>query len=244
MRTILLTNDDGYTAEGIRLLYDLLQPYGRVVLVAPKNHMSGASISRVFWYESEVNQHSETIYSVEGTPADAVHFGLFGLGLKPDLVISGVNNGLNIGIDTIYSGTVGAAMEAIKAKTKAIAFSTDFGHFHVVRTYFNQVMDYLLQHDLPSKQYVLNVNFLSKKYEVSKGIVVTDLAFRPMHHYYEETEPNKYRNKRQFLPFETTPYTDLWAAEEGYISITPLKLGNRTFSGLEELKQKTHHEKE
>lgn len=240
MRTILLTNDDGYNAEGILLLYELLQPYGKVYLVAPEQHMSGASVSRVFWYESKVIQHRETVYSVEGTPADAVHFGIFGLGLKPDLVISGVNNGLNIGIDTIYSGTVGAAMEAIKGKAKAIAFSTDFGHFEVVRRYFKEVMDYILQHDLPSKQYVLNVNFLTKKHQESKGIVITDLAFRPMHHYYIETESGKFINKRQFLPYETVVDTDLWAAEEGYISITPLKLGNRTYSGLMELRKKVN----
>jgi 5'-nucleotidase len=238
MRKILLTNDDGYNALGIQMLYELLQPYGEVFLVAPHDHMSGASVSRVFWYESTIQKHSDHIYSVQGTPADAVHFGLFGLNLAPDLIISGINNGLNIGIDTIYSGTVGAAMEGIKGKTKSVAMSVDWDHFESVRPYFDEVMTFLLEHDLPSKQYVLNVNFLSKKHTVSKGIVITDLAFRPMHHYYEETKSGKFRNKREFLPYETIPYTDLWAAEEGYISITPLQLGNRTITGLQEIQKK------
>jgi 5'-nucleotidase len=238
MMRILLTNDDGYDAEGIQLLYELLQPYGEVFLVAPHTHMSGASISRQFWYESTVMKHSEHIYSVEGTPADAVHFGIFGLNLNPDLLISGINNGLNIGIDTIYSGTVGAAMEGLKAKLKTVAFSTDWDQFELARNAFPEVMNFLLEHDLPSKKYVLNVNFTTKKHPIPKGIVITDLAFRPMHHYYVETTPGKFRTKRQFLPYETIPFTDLWAAEEGYVSITPLKLGNHTQSGLDELKSK------
>lgn len=238
MRTILLTNDDGFDAEGIRLLYELLQPYGKVVLVAPKGHMSGASVSRQFWYESLVEKHSETIYSVEGTPADAAHFGIFGLKLEPDLLISGVNNGLNIGIDTIYSGTIGAAMEGLKAKIPSIAFSTDWNCFANAKTQFKETMDFLLAHDLPTKRYVLNVNFTTSAHPTPKGIRITDLAFRPMHHYYVETEPGKYRTKRQFLPYETIPNTDLWAAENGYVSITPLKLGNRTETGLAELREK------
>lgn len=238
MRTILLTNDDGFDAEGIRLLYRLLEPYGRVVLVAPKGHMSGASVSRQFWYESQVERHSDTIYSVEGTPADAAHFGIFGLQLEPDLLISGVNNGLNIGIDTIYSGTIGAAMEGLKAKIPSIAFSADWNAFAIAEAQFAATMDFILKHDLVSKRYVLNVNFTTSRHPVAKGIKITDLAFRPMHHYYVETEPGKFRTKRQFLPYETIEDTDLWAAEHGYVSITPLKLGNRTESGLAELKKK------
>lgn len=235
---ILLTNDDGYEAKGIRILFDKLQKYGEVMLVAPHEHMSGASVSRVFWFESKVYKHAENIYSVVGTPADAVHFAIFGLKYKPDLVISGVNDGLNIGIDTIYSGTVGAGMEALKAKIPAVAFSCDFGYFTPAENEFDETMNYILKNDLLTNKYLLNVNFVSKKYDKSKGIILTSLAFRPMNHYYIEQPNGNYRNRREFLPYEFIPETDLWAAEYGYTSITPLKLGNSTYTGLSEMKKR------
>ncbi|MFA5006825.1 MAG: 5'/3'-nucleotidase SurE [Candidatus Izemoplasmatales bacterium] len=235
---ILVTNDDGYQAVGIRLLADLAKKYGDVTVVAPHTHMSGASVSRGGWFQSKAYRQEEGLYSVEGTPADAVHFGIFGLDLKPDLVLSGINDGLNIGIDTIYSGTVGAAMEALKARVPAIAFSCDFGHYGPAEKHFDEVMRYIVDHDLTSRNYVLNVNFPSKRYETSKGVMVTDIAFRPMHHYYVEGPEGVYKNKRSYLPYDFIPGTDLWAAENGYTSITPLKLGNRTSSGLAELKKK------
>ncbi len=235
---ILLTNDDGYEAEGIRILFDRLQKYGDVTLVAPHNHMSGASVSRVSWYDTKVQFHEANIYSVAGTPADAVHFALYGLNMQPDLIVSGINDGHNLGHDTVYSGTVGAAMEGIKGGYKSIALSCDFKYFEPAKAEFDQVMDFILKHDLPSTEYVLNINFISKKFTVSKGIMITDLAFRPYHQYYSESEKGIFRNRRNAVPYEFIPNTDLWAAENGYTSITPLKLGNQTDKGFAELKKK------
>ena len=241
---ILLTNDDGYNAIGIKILFEKLQKYGEVTIVAPHTHMSGASVSRVFWNESKVYKHNEQIYSVEGTPADAVHFAIFGLKISPDLVVSGINDGLNIGLDTIYSGTVGAGMEALKANIPAVAFSCDFSFFEPAETDFETVMDFILEHRLLTNKYLLNVNFISKKHTKSKGIILTDLAFRPMNNYYLEGPNGTYKNRRSYMPYEYLPDTDLWAAEYGYTSITPLKLGNRTFTGLNELRKRvSDHEK-
>jgi 5'-nucleotidase len=238
MKKILLTNDDGYNAEGIRILYEKLQKYGEVVLVAPHNHMSGASVSRVSWYDTKVHFHEANIYSVDGTPADAVHYALYGLKIKPDLIVSGINDGHNIGLDTIYSGTVGAAMEGLKGGYKAIAFSCDFKYFEPAVQDFDQVMDFILSKNLPSYDYILNVNFISRQFTESKGIIITDLAFRPFNQYYVETEKGIFRNRRNSVPYEFIPHTDTWAAEHGYTSITPLKLGNQTDKGLAELKKK------
>ena len=235
---ILLTNDDGYNAEGIRILYGKLQKYGDVILVAPHEHMSGASVSRIFWNEARVHEHSENIYSVEGTPADAVSFALHGLNVDPDIVISGINNGFNIGADTVYSGTVGAAMEALKFHKKAIALSADYNYFPPAERDLEMVMDFILANDLMSEDYMLNVNFLSRKHENSKGIVITDLGFRDAEHYYLRQENGTYKNRRKFTPHVFEKGTDLWAVEEGYISITPLKFANQTSAGLEELKRK------
>ncbi|MFA5419651.1 MAG: 5'/3'-nucleotidase SurE [Bacteroidales bacterium] len=237
---ILLTNDDGFNAQGIKILYERLKKYGDVTIVAPHEHMSGASVSRVFWFESRVYKHADDIYSVVGTPADAVHFAIYGLKLEPDLVVSGINDGLNIGTDTIYSGTVGAGMEALKAKIKTVCFSCDTGYFEPAEKELDEVMDYILKYKLLTNKYLLNVNFITKKFTESKGIRVTDLAFRQMRHYYLEGENGKYRNHRSFLPYEFIPDTDLWAAENGYTSITPLKLGNRTFTGLTEMRKRVN----
>lgn len=239
---ILLTNDDGYNAEGIQILFEQLQEYGEVLLVAPHHHMSGASVSRVFWNEAQVHQHAPNILSVEGTPADAVSFALHGLDFHPDIVVSGINDGFNVGADTVYSGTVGACMEALKAKKKAIAFSADYHYFEPAKSEFKKVFDYILEHDLMSNEYLLNVNFVSRNFTESKGIMITDLGFRPAQHFYIRNENGKYKNRRRFLPFDFVEGTDLYAVDQGYISITPLKFANQSEKGLEELKKKVHQE--
>ena len=241
---ILLTNDDGYFSEGIMLLYKALQKYGQVTLVAPHKHMSGASSSRIFWTKVKVYRHEENIYSVNGTPADAVSLGLKGLNLPADVVISGINDGFNLGADTVYSGTVGACMEALKHKIPAIALSADYKGMDIAKKELTKVLDYIFEHDLLSQKYLLNVNFPTREFKRSKGILITDLGFRPTQHYYVE-EDGYYVTKRKFLTETFEEGTDLFAIHEGYISITPLKFANQTKAGLNELRQKVAgHEKE
>ncbi len=234
---IVLTNDDGYNAEGIQYLYNLLQKYGDVYLVAPHNHMSGASVSRIFWTKVRVFKHDERIFSVEGTPADSVSLAFHGLNIRPDVVISGVNAGFNLGADTVYSGTVGACMESLKFKIPAIALSADYNHFDQAKKDMESVLDFIFDNDLLSKDYLLNVNFVDKKFKKSKGIQITDLGFRQTRHYYV-AEEDHYVTKRHFLNDEFTEGTDLHAVNNGYISITPLKFANQTQRGLNELRKK------
>ncbi|MDT8336987.1 MAG: 5'/3'-nucleotidase SurE [Candidatus Izemoplasmatales bacterium] len=234
---ILITNDDGYKSEGIKLLYEQAKTYGEVLLVAPHHHMSGASASRVFWTKVRVHTHHDDIYSIEGTPADAVSLALHGLNFRPDIVISGINNGLNVGADTVYSGTVGACMEALKARIPAIALSVDFDHFEQVKKDLKKVLDYIFDNNLISNQYLLNVNFIAREFNESKGIMITDLGFRPTEHFYV-ADGDHYTTKRKFDDFEFLPDTDLHAVNNGYISITPLKFANQTEKGLEELRSK------
>ncbi|MFA7076221.1 MAG: 5'/3'-nucleotidase SurE [Candidatus Izemoplasmatales bacterium] len=234
---ILLTNDDGYNSEGITLLYDELKKYGEVLLVAPHHHMSGASVSRVFWTKVKVHKHQDDIYSVEGTPADAVSLALHGLNFRPNVIISGINNGHNIGADTVYSGTVGACMEGLKANIPAIALSVDYNHFKQVKKDLSKVLSYIFENDLISNKYMLNVNFVSSSFNKSKGILITDLGFRPTQHYYV-SEGDHYTTKRNFSAYEFVPETDLYAVNNGYISITPLKFANQTEYGLKQLRKK------
>ncbi len=234
---ILLTNDDGYNAEGIRLLFDKLQKYGDVILVAPEEHMSGSSMSRAFWGKMKVIEHEKNVYSVSGTPADAVVMALYALNIRPDVVISGINNGYNISTDTTYSGTIGAAMEATKIGIPAIAFSADWNDFDHAKKDLDYVMNFILNKNLLSDKYLLNVNFVRKTIKKTKGIMITDLGIRPTEYYYER-EGEYFISKRNHLPFEPEEGTDIYAIRNGYISITPLKYGNQTEYGLRELRNK------
>ncbi|MCF7923838.1 MAG: 5'/3'-nucleotidase SurE [Candidatus Izimaplasma sp.] len=237
---ILLTNDDGYNAEGIKHLYKVLQTFGDVYLVAPDNHMSGASVSRIFWDKVKVFEHGEKIYSIEGTPADSVALALHGLNIRPDVVISGINSGFNLGADTVYSGTVGACMEALKAKIPAVALSADYNHLNQTKKDLKKVLNFIFDNNLLSNKYLLNVNFISRKFNKSKGIMITDLGFRPTRHFYVK-EDEFYVTKRNFLNEEFTEETDLYAVNNGFISITPLKFANQTQSGLNELRKKVNN---
>lgn len=234
---ILLTNDDGYNAEGIQYLFKALDKYGEVLLVAPHDHMSGASVSRVFWSKAKVHQHGDRIYSIEGTPADSVSLALHGLNFKPDLIISGVNSGFNLGADTVYSGTVGACMEGLKLKIPGIALSADYDHLSQAKKDFDTALSFIFDHNLLSKNYLINVNFVSKKFKKSKGIMITDLGFRPTRHFYVE-EDGYYVTKRHFLNEAFEEETDLYAVNNGYISMTPLKFANQTQRGLNEMRKK------
>lgn len=199
--------------------------------------MSGSSMSRAFWDKIKVTKHEENIYSVSGTPADSVVIALHGLNIRPDVVISGINNGFNLSTDTVYSGTIGAAMEGIKAGIPAIALSSDYHDFEHAKRDLDYVMNYILNKDLLSERYLLNVNFIRKSVKKTKGILITDIGFRPMEHYYTQ-EGEHYIARRRHLEYDPPTDTDVYAVRNGYISITPLKFGNQTEHGLQELRNK------
>jgi 5'-nucleotidase len=121
---ILISNDDGYQAEGIVALYNAMKELGEVEVIAPELNNSAKSNALTLSTPLSVRTAANGFRYVNGTPADCVHIALTGLlGYKPDLIVSGINNGANMGDDTIYSGTVGAAMEGYLMGIPAIAFS-------------------------------------------------------------------------------------------------------------------------
>ena len=122
---ILLTNDDGFEAKGIRTLYKLLQKYGNVVIVAPDSPRSAGSASVTLDRPIQLVKVEENIFKCSGTPVDCVSLGLCVLNMDFDIVVSGCNNGLNISYDTMYSGTIGACLEAMIFQKPAIAFSSN-----------------------------------------------------------------------------------------------------------------------
>ncbi len=239
---ILVVNDDGYQAKGIALLAEAFKKIGNVFVVAPHSGQSGASSSITVKTGLTVHTHPLNVWSVEGTPSDCIKFALYGLKLDIDLVVSGVNDGFNIGIDTIYSGTVGATMEALYHGKKAIAFSTEYNNFEIVDNEIDSVISYIFGNDLVSSDYVLNVNFPKKEFTKSKGIAITDLGIIRSEIEFSEKENMMY-SKRTFQPSENTEITDTWALKNGYTSITPLKLGNGDKAIVKMLNEKTKHKK-
>ena len=131
---ILISNDDGYQAQGIRLLADSLKELAEVTVVAPDRNCSGASNSLTLERPLRVEQAEPNVYFVNGTPTDCVHLAITGLlGDEPDMVISGVNHGANLGDDVLYSGTVAAAMEGrfLGLATMAVSLAGAVSYTHL-----------------------------------------------------------------------------------------------------------------
>ena len=159
---ILITNDDGIYAEGVMPLVEWAKTKGDVTVIAPKSEQSAKSHSIEIHKPFEAKKvdlcPGVTAYAVDSSPADCVRFAILGLKLQFDLVISGVNRGLNIGRDIMYSGTVSAVMEAGNLDTCGLAVSTSPDYYPEAVQHMDEVFDYLYKHDLFSKNLMYNVN--------------------------------------------------------------------------------------
>lgn len=216
---ILLTNDDGIEAQGLKLLYEKAKRYGDVYVVAPKNNQSAKSHSIVISHGFEVMKSNlyPNAYSVDSTPADCVRYAYYGLGLDFDIVFSGINNGFNLGDDIAYSGTVSAAIEARMMNKKAIAFSCPFYSFDGI-SYFEKTLDYIFE-NLIDIAPLLNVNFPVDP----KGIKITKQGYLHYNTYFEEKDGLVYQmGKPDYSKEAGKPLSDVACVFENYVSITPL----------------------
>ena len=220
---ILLTNDDGYRSQGILLLKEKLIKYGRVVIVAPFDHMSAKSVSITLDKGIEVEQVEKDVFTVKGTPADCVSFACNALDIAFDLVISGCNNGFNISYDTMYSGTIGAALEALRNHIPSIAFSCE-SNFSIVEQYFDEVFEFILKKNILSNEYLLNVNFPLG--EEIKGIKLSTLYYRNDEYYFVKKEDGYWAYRHCQNDFSDDKNSDCYLVRNGYVSITPL---NRSY---------------
>lgn len=237
---ILISNDDGYQATGIIALYEALKDLGRVEVVAPEINNSAKSNALTLHSPLYVHQASNGFRHINGTPADCVHIALTGLlGYKPDLVVSGINNGANMGDDTIYSGTVGAAMEGYLFGIPAIAFSqTEKGWAHVdvaaerARELVLQLapsIEVLAHGQLPTvAPWLLNVNIPNLPHDQIHGVKVSRLGRRhAAERVITQTSP---RGETMYwiggagAAKEDGEGTDFHATRQGYVSITPLQV--------------------
>jgi len=221
---ILLVNDDGIDAPLLAFARKSLERYGTVHTVAPKHEQSGKSMALTMG-DVPYEKIDEWTYMVDGTPADCVSFALHGLNLEPELVISGINRGYNLGMDTKYSGTVGAALQASYDKFASIAFSADHRNDQLVRDSFRSVLDFILDNNMLSPDYILNVNFPLDKFNKPKGIRDTRMYFLRSRFNVELTD-GLFKKKRNGFIDEIPLDSDIQAVNEGYVSISKLALDN------------------
>lgn len=230
---ILLSNDDGYQAPGIVALYDAIKDLGEVEVVAPEHNNSAKSNAITLHSPLYVHEAGNGFRYVNGTPADCVHVALTGLlGYRPDLVVSGINNGANMGDDTIYSGTVGAAMEGYLFGVCAIAFSqTQKGWAHLdaaARKVRELVQQVLAQGSPQGKPFLLNVNIPNRPYEELKPFKVCRLGRRhAAEKVISQTSPHgeiMYWIGGAGPAKDDAEGTDFHATVQGHVSVTPLKV--------------------
>lgn len=229
---ILVSNDDGYTAPGIKALAQAMRRFGRVTVVAPENNHSGASNSLTLTRPLSVTQVECDTYVVGGTPSDCVHLALTGLiDDKPDLVVSGINGGANMGDDTMYSGTVAAAIEGYIFGIDSIAFSQidrGWGELDSAAQMAALIVERFLDRKSAEEAVLLNVNMPNMPFDQMKGVQATRLGRRhnaePMIHEMSPRGMPIYWLGAAGKPQDAGEGTDFWATHHGYASVTPLQI--------------------
>ena len=241
---ILITNDDGYLAPGIRILAETLASVATISVVAPDRNKSGASNSLTLMRPLRAEMTPQGYYCVDGTPTDCVHLAISGLlDQKPDMVVSGINAGANLGDDVLYSGTVAAATEGRFLGLPAIAVSLvgrPARHYETAAGVVRQIIQNLIDDPLPEDT-ILNVNVPDLLPGELKGINATRLGFR------HKAEPSI----QQFDPYGSPIYwvgppgeaqdagigTDFYTVEHNQVSVTPLQIDLTRHNSISPLQQ-------
>ncbi len=241
---ILVSNDDGYRAEGLRALAGALAALGEVTVVAPDRNRSGASNSLTLDVPLRVTQAEEKLYYVTGTPTDCVHLAISGLfDFEHDMVVSGVNDGANLGDDVLYSGTVAAAIEGRFLGLPAIAVSLCTGihsgqHFATAARVARELVGRVLRQPLDPSM-ILNVNVPDRPYEDLRGLKATRLGYR--HRAERVVKSHDPKGRAVYWVGPAGPQqdagegTDFHAISEGFVSITPLQVDLTRHSALDSI---------
>jgi len=228
---ILVTNDDGILAPALQALKAQLSPLGRVVIVAPDRDQSATSHSLTLHRPFRIQRHDTDVYSVDGTPTDCVVCAWYGLlDMKPDLVISGINHGPNMGEDVFYSGTVAAAIEGAMQGALAVSVSLvtrQLTDFLEPAAFVGRLARQVMERGLPRRR-LLNVNIPFRPWTEVRGVAITRLGSRV----YRDTLVRKVdpRGRDYYWiggedpVWDPSPGSDFNAVHEGWISVTPLKL--------------------
>jgi len=240
---ILISNDDGVYSEGIHALAKAMKNLGDIKVVAPDRNRSGASNSLTLTAPLYIHTLSNGYISVEGTPTDCVHIAITGyLPELPDIVVTGINHGANLGDDVWYSGTVAAAIEGRFLGFPAIAFSlvgeNEFHHFDMAAKVAQKIVQTLVSKPL-SQHTILNVNIPDIPYEELQGFEVTRLGTR-----YRAAPTINMTDPRGKKIYWVGPSgdeqdagsgTDFYAIEHNRVSITPIRLDLTDYEIFEKL---------
>lgn len=245
---ILVSNDDGYRARGIRALREALTGLGEITVVAPDRNRSGAGHSLTLDVPVRVGRAEPGVWFVTGTPTDCVHLAISGLfeSSHHDMVVSGINDGENLGDDVLYSGTVAAAIEGRFLGLTTVAFSLCRAHgtvggpqnFEAAGRIARRIVEQLIAQPF-ERPVILNVNIPDLPYEQIRGLRTTRLGFR------HRSEPVIKASDPRGRPVywvgpagagaDAGEGTDFHAIAEGYVSVTPLQIDLTRHSALPEV---------
>lgn len=242
---ILISNDDGIEATGIRVLANSMRGLGSVTIVAPDKNRSGASNSLTLDMPIRIKETEERVYRVSGTPTDCVHVALTGLlDEDPDIVVSGINSGANLGDDVIYSGTVAAAMEGRFLGFPAIALSLVLGENSQQPFYDTageaaiRLVKQLQQDPLPADT-ILNVNVPNCPWSEIRGFEVTRLGHR--HRAEPAIKATDPRGREMYwigpagAEQDAGPGTDFDAVRRKFISVSPIHVDLTRYQALDQV---------
>lgn len=243
---ILVSNDDGVFAPGLAALARALAEIATVTVVAPDRNRSAASNSLTLDRPLRIKEQHNDFFAINGTPTDAVHIAITGwMKETPDMVVSGINAGANLGDDVLYSGTVAAAMEGRHLGYPAIAVSLvspdqQFQHYETAASVVCLMIKALKTDPLPQDT-ILNINVPDLPWEAIKGMKVTRLGDR---HLAENIIAGKdpkgetiYWVGPEGKARDSGPGTDFHAISEGYVSVTPLKIDLTNYATLSSIEE-------
>jgi len=242
---ILITNDDGFNAEGIKQLYDVLKDDNEIFMVAPDREKSAASHSLTLNFPLRIKKKSEGKYTVDGTPTDCVLVAIHGLmkDALPDLIISGINHGPNMGEDVTYSGTVAAAFEGTILGIRSIAISLVAKEnmvFDGAKIFIRKFVKHLRDFELRFGT-IININVPNLPFSEIKGISITKLGKRI---YRDDIIQNVDPRGKYYYwiggnapIWEKIPGTDFEAIEKHRISVTPMHLDLTEYEELQKMRK-------
>jgi len=244
MAVILVTNDDGIHSPGITALFNTMRNLGDVYMVAPDRERSAAGHSLTMHRPLKAEEVRDRVYSVNGTPTDCVTLGINKLlPQKPDLIVSGINKGANLGDDITYSGTVAAAIEGTIFGVTSIAFSLMSArhyHFETGSFFALKIAEYVLSRSLPFDT-LLNVNIPNIRREEIKGIKLTRQGKRIYENSIQEML-NPWGEKHFWIGggkiyWEHSGDTDMEAVQQDFVSISPIHLDLTNYNALKYMRE-------
>lgn len=238
---VLITNDDGVNSYGLTVLAKFAKRFGEVICVAPMKEQSGKSQCIIIKEPFSIMQYDDILpgvktYGIDSTPADCVRVANYYLKKDFDIVLSGINNGYNLGEDILYSGTIGAASEAVLCGKKAIAFSVSRDCFQNIDEQMDEIIKYIENNKLLDIHNLWNINICEKP----EGIRYTNQGYTNFDAYYQEVNGGMLLSKGQpdFAREKDRSGSDVNAIYNNYISITPLNVDRTNYVILNKVNKK------